>query len=221
MNARGWGGGGGGGEEVGGCGGRRAAWSLIYGLEMESPFFLKVGDSWPHLGLAPSKICPVARVAKKVGFLQPARPHTVSPPARRSGCMVSWESVSPPPPELSCPLSCKEFTRQTLQEAGCLGWVGSLGQGFSTAGLLTRGTESLRVAGRPVPSRVVGSIPGLTPLEAVLSPLPPVVTTSQISRHCQMNPREKYHPGSNAWSCASHEPSRGCPLVPPQVDRRG
>lgn len=159
---------------------------------------------------------------QKSGFSATSEtPHSVpsSPQIRVYGLLGICEA--PPRPELSCPLSCKEFTRQTLQEAGCLGWVGSLGQGFSTAGLLTRGTESLRVAGRPVPSRVVGSIPGLTPLEAVLSPLPPVVTTSQISRHCQMNPREKYHPGSNAWSCASHEPSRGCPLVPPQVDGRG
>lgn len=66
-------------------GGRGEAWPLIYGLEMESPFFLEVGDSQPHLGLTPSKIRPGARAAKKVGFVQPARPHTVALPVRSSG----------------------------------------------------------------------------------------------------------------------------------------
>lgn len=52
---------------------------LIYGLDTESSFFSKVGDSRPHVGLTPSKTCLAARAAKKVGFRQPERLHTVSP----------------------------------------------------------------------------------------------------------------------------------------------
>lgn len=60
---------------------------LIYGLETESSFFWKVGDSRPHFGSDSIKNMSSCKSCQKKWV------SAVSPPARRPGCAVCSEFV--------------------------------------------------------------------------------------------------------------------------------
>lgn len=162
---------------------------------MESSFFLKAGDSQPHL--TPSKICPVARAAKTVDFLQPMRPHTVSPPAWRPGytvCRGFVRSLSLRFPAL--------LVVNSPRESPCEGQAASVsrfpGQGFSTAVLLTSGTRAFVLWSHPMPCRRYNSIS----LGAGGSPFSPSCDNPKCPHTWPNGSGEQNCSGGNSWSCA-------------------
>lgn len=71
-------------------------------------------------------------------------------------------------------------------------------QGFSASAPLTMGQESFLIWGSAIHCAWFTSIPGLYPPDASSIPLPPFVTTKNVSRQCQMAPELKIIPGREA-----------------------
>ena len=101
-------------------------------------------------------------------------------------------------------MDSRKKTEDIKIDLKCLGkkenempWMGipvRISQGFSNVAFLTSGAGKpfgLRCC--PVHCRMLSSIPGLSPLDANSTPHS-VVTTKNVSRHCQMFPGRQNHP---------------------------